>query len=86
MPASARQPGARVLARVEDDERFGSVVRRTACSPLGEHRRARAMRSLRIAPKDSAAAMREKLASIAELGCRRLRAGFASSTMSARRR
>jgi adenylate cyclase len=63
-----------LLARVEDDERFGSlVVRRTACSPLGEQHFGAIGAILRsaygIAPKDSAAAMREKLAAgIAELG------------------
>ena len=63
-----------LLARVEDDERFGPlVVRRTACSPLGEQHFGAIGAILRsaygIAPKDSAAAMREKLAAgIAELG------------------
>ena len=62
------------LARVEDDERFGSVVvRRTACSPLGEQHFGALGAILRsaygIAPKDSATATREKLAAgIAELG------------------
>ena len=63
-----------LLARVEDDERFGSVVvRRTACSPLGEQHFGALGAILRsaygIAPKDSATATREKLAAgIAELG------------------
>ena len=63
-----------LLARVEDDERFGSlVVRRTACSPLGEQHFGAIGAILRsaygIAPKDSATATREKLAAgIAELG------------------
>src|SRR5216683_6667577 len=62
------------LARVEDDERFGSVVvRRTACSPLGEQHFGALGSILRsaydIASKDSATATREKLAAgIAELG------------------
>jgi predicted ATPase/class 3 adenylate cyclase len=62
------------LARVEDDERFSSVVvRRTACSPLGEQHFGALGAILRgaygIAPRDSAAMMREKLAAgIAELG------------------
>src|SRR5215475_9098559 len=62
------------LARVEDDERFGSVVvRRTACSPLGEQHFGALGAILRgaygIAARDSAATMREKLAiGIAELG------------------
>jgi adenylate cyclase len=62
------------LARVEDDERFGSVVVRcTACSPLGEQHFGALGAILRnaydIVPKDSVAAMREKLAAgIAELG------------------
>jgi len=63
-----------LLARIEDDERFGSVVvRRTACSPLGEQHFGAIGAILRsaygIAPKDSATATREKLAAgIAELG------------------
>ena len=63
-----------LLARVEDDERFGSVaVRCAACSPLGEQHFGALGAILRsaydIAPKDSAAAMREKLAAgIVELG------------------
>src|SRR5215475_11143766 len=62
------------LARVEDDQRFGSVVvRRTACSPLGERHFGALGAILRsaygIAPKDSATETREKLAAgIAELG------------------
>jgi predicted ATPase/class 3 adenylate cyclase len=63
-----------LLAQIEDDERFGSVVvRRTACSPLGEQHFGALGAILRsaydIAPKDSATATREKLAAgIAELG------------------
>jgi len=63
-----------LLARVEDDERFGSVVVRcTACSPLGEQHFGALGAILRsaygISPKDSAAVTREKLAAgIAELG------------------
>lgn len=63
-----------LLARVEDDQRFGSVVvRRTACSPLGERHFGALGAILRsaygIAPNDSTTAMREKLAAgIVELG------------------
>jgi adenylate cyclase len=63
-----------LLARVADDERFGSVVvRRTACSPLGEQHFGALGAILRsaygIAPNDSTSAMREKLAAgITELG------------------
>ena len=63
-----------LLARVEDDDRFASVVvRRTACSPLGEQHFGALGAILRsaydIAPKDSATATREKLAAgIAALG------------------
>jgi adenylate cyclase len=62
------------LARVEDDEQFASVVvRRTACSPLGEQHFGALGAILRsaygIASKDSATETREKLAAgIAELG------------------
>ena len=62
------------LARVEDDERFGSVaVRRAFCSPLGERHFGALGAILRsaygIAPNESATATREKLAAgIAELG------------------
>src|SRR5262249_12625896 len=62
------------LARVEDDERFGSVVVRcAACSPLGERHFGALGAILRsaygIAPNDSPTTMREKLAAgIVELG------------------
>jgi adenylate cyclase len=63
-----------LLARVADDERFGSVVvRRTACSPLGEQHFGALGAIVRsaygIAPNDSTTATRKKLAEgIAELG------------------
>jgi hypothetical protein len=80
MPALASRLVRELLARVEDDERFGSVVvRAPPRSPLGEQHFGAIGAILRsaygIAPKDSAAAMREKLAQASpNSGCRRPRA------------